>query len=161
MKFTEQEQFKNGKSVEAWLDAFFRKRGWVITQTTPYQERVLCLGDRRFVRGDVAYWIEYKSGIQTYYTGNIFLETVSVDTQGNPGWVLTCQADYIFYAALLNAEILIFAPAQLREKIPELKRLFREVQTHTQNAAYHTHGLIVPLSYAEKHLALKILTIST
>jgi hypothetical protein len=160
MTFTDKDQFKNGKDVEAWLDSFFRSRGWIITQTTPHEERVLCLGDRHFIKERITLLIEYKSGIQTCYTGNIFLETVSVDTQNKPGWVFTCRADYIFYAALLNGEILIFTPDHLRESIPELRRLFREVKTaHNQNDGYNTHGLIVPLRYAEEHLALKIIDI--
>lgn len=104
-------QFANGKQVEAYLDRFFWAQGFVIKPTTSYEERRLCLGDRRFTAPDgKPFYVEYKSGIQTYYTGNIFLETISVDTQRKLGWVYTCQADYIYYAALLNRKILVFRP---------------------------------------------------
>lgn len=157
---TDTVQFANGKQVEAYLDDFFRKAGFVIKQTTSYEERRLCLGDRRFYKGDKKFFVEYKSGIQTYYTGNVFLETISVDATGRLGWVYTCQADYIFYAALLNRKILVFRPQKLRAEINALKSRFRETKTGKgQNKNYNTHGVLVPLDYAEKFLAEKIIAI--
>lgn len=151
-------QFMRGKQVEYVLDAFFRARGWEIRPTTAHEERVLCLGDRHFRKGERALTIEYKSGLQTAYTGNLFLETISVDTQGKPGWVHTCRADFIFYAALGNQRILVFRPETLRQALPGLKVLFRETKTSAgQNKGYNTHGVIVPLAYAEKHLAEKVI----
>lgn len=154
-------QWASGQAVEDYLDRFFGARGWQIERTTPHQERKLCLGDRRFSREDRRFYVEYKSGIQTGATGNVFLETISVDTAGVPGWVYTCQADYLFYAALLNGKILIFSPSLLRDEMNDLRRRFREVQTGKgQNKGYNTHGLIVPLGYAEAHLAIKVIEIS-
>lgn len=158
--FTQKPQFHRGKNVEAFLDDFFTYRGWRITQTSPHEERVLCIGDRWYSRGSEVYCIEYKSGIQTYYRGNVFLETVSVDTQNKRGWVYTCQADFIFYAALLNQKILMFTPAKLRSVIETLRTKFREVPTsHQQNDGYNTWGVIVPLEYAETFLAEKVVLI--
>lgn len=155
-------QFTNGKAVEAFLDEYFGKAGYTIRQTTPHEERVLCLGDRQFGLNGGAFFVEYKSGIQTFYTGNIFLETVSVDAVNKPGWVYTCQADFVYYACLLNGKILVFKPEQLRTKIIGLKQQFREVKTGKgQNSGYNTHGLIVPLVYAEKYLTEKIITLSS
>jgi hypothetical protein len=158
MSIIDKAQFKQGKDIEAWLDYYFTTQGWHITQTTPHEERVLHIGDRHFSRNGKRYTIEYKSGIQSYYTGNIFLETVSVDTQQIPGWVYTCQADYLFYAALLNEVILIFKPSHLRSKIHSLKKQFREVKTsHQQNDGYNTHGLLIPLDYGIQYLADKVI----
>ena len=161
MSITNKPQFKQGKDVEAFLDEFFRWRGWTIRQTTPHEERVLCLGDRHFEKGEHICTIEYKSGLQTGHTGNIFLETISVDTADKPGWVYTCKADYIFYAALLNGKILVFIPSDLRARVVALKATFREVPTSSnQNDGYRTWGLIVPLPYAEKYLARKIIAVA-
>lgn len=158
MAITNKEQFKNGKNVEAWLDDFFQRRGWYITVATKHEERVLCLGDRRFKKIGYDLWIEYKSGIQTFYSGNIFLETVSVDSENKPGWVYTCKADYIFYATLLNHKILVFTPTKLRSEIEYLKSVFPTRPTkHHQNDGYNTHGVIIPLDYAEKNLTEKII----
>ena len=157
---TDTVQFKTGKQVEAYLDQFFRARGFLIEPTTPNQERALCLGDRRFTKGENSFFVEYKSGIQTGYTGNIFLETVSVDSVSKPGWVYTCLADFIYYAALLNGKILVFRPEKLRQEIDDLKLKFREKKTSKgQNQGYDTHGLIVPLAYAERHLADLVIVI--
>ncbi len=159
-KFTDKQQFKTGKEVEAYFDVFFSQRGWRIEQTTQHEERDLCLGDRHFMKGAVHYYVEYKSGLQTAVTGNVFLETISVDTQAKAGWVYTCRADYIFYAALLNGKILIMLPAKLRAEIETLKTQFRTVKTDKgQNETYDTHGVIVPLEYAEKHLAKQVIMI--
>ena len=160
MPLIDKAQFRRGKDVEAWLDTFFRARGWMIEQTTPHEERVLCLGDRRFSRGGQTFTVEIKSGIQTYYSGNIFLETISVDSQNKPGWLFTCKADVIMYAALLNYKILVFKPQQLRDKIAMLRSRFREVATsHHQNDGYNTWGLLVPLAVAEKELAVQVITL--
>lgn len=156
---TETVQFTNGKAVEAFLDEFFRARGYTIRQTTEREERVLCLGDRYFSRSGPGFWVEYKSGIQTFYTGNIFLETISVDSASKPGWVFTSRADFVYYACLLNGKILVFIPEELRGVIGGLRQQFKEVKTSKgQNQGYNTHGLIIPLEYAEEHLAKEVIT---
>lgn len=159
-KFETTPQWHSGSSVADFLDKFFRGRGWVIEGTTPHEERVLCIGDKKFRRDGKLYNVEYKSGIQTFYTGNVFLETVSVDSENKPGWVYTCKADFIAYGALLNGKILIFLPSKLRDCIEGLKTKFPTKKTNKgQNTGYDTHGVIVPLAYAEKHLAAKVLRI--
>lgn len=151
-------QWTSGRQVEKFLDDFFRRRGYTIRRATPHEERVLCLGDRKFSKNDRELWVEYKSGIQTYYTGNIFLETVSVDATNKPGWVYTCKADFILYAALLNNKILVFRPDKLRQDIEDLKQRFIETKTgNNQNKGYNTHGVIVPLEYAEMNLADRVI----
>lgn len=160
-RLTETPQWASGQSVERFLDMFFQHKGWTIERTTPHQERVLCLGDRIYSKGDETYFVEYKSGKQTRHTGNVFLETISVDATNIPGWVYTCQANYIFYAALLNHKILVFVPARLRMRIEMLKTQFRVVKTsNEQNKGYNTHGVIVPLEYAAHYLADKVINIS-
>lgn len=158
--FTQSPQFKRGMSVEAWLDKFFAGRGYAIRRTTAHQERRLHLGDRIFTKGGHSHFVEYKSGIQTYYTGNVFLETISVDRDNVPGWVYSSRADHVIYAALLNGRILIFHPARLRGVIEVLKRQFREVKTsYGQNRGYNTYGVIVPLAYAVEHLVDKVIEV--
>lgn len=145
--------------VEKYLDSFFRYRGWSIKKTSYRQHRILHLGDRVFSKEGKRYFVEYKSGIQTFYTGNIFLETVSVDRAGKPGWVYTCKADYLFYATLLNEMILVFEPDKLRLVIDQLGRVFQEKSTnHQQNKGYNTSGILVPLEYAKNNLASKIIS---
>lgn len=157
---TQTEQYKNGDDVATFLDAFFLAQGWRIRKTTPHEERALCLGDRKFSQGDEFEFVEYKSGNQTHYTGNIFLETISVDAPCKPGWVYTCRADVIYYAILLSRKILVFRPSKLRAEIADLKTKFKEVKTGKGQNTYHTHGVIVPLDYAEKNLADKVIILA-
>lgn len=158
MGIDDRPQFQQGKAVEAYLDAYFRWRGWAIYPMSDYDERTLHLGDRYFVDEDQVLKVEYKSGIQTGYTGNLFLETVSVDARNIPGWVYTSQADYILYATLLNDRILVFRPQRLRAVIEQLRERFREVATsHNQNDGYDSRGVLVPLAWAEEHLADKVI----
>lgn len=155
--FTSTAQWVSGTEVADYLDSFFADRGWRIEPTTRHEERDLCMGDRHYYRGNEHYFVEYKSGIQTFYTGNVFLETISVDSQNKPGWVYTCQAHYIFYAALLNHKILVWLPDDLRSKIEMLKQLYTVTKTRKgQNKGYNTHGVIIPLADAENLFTRKI-----
>ena len=150
-------QWKSGQDVEKFLDEYYSSRGFSIERLSDAEERQQHLGDRRFIRDGQAFLVEYKSGLQTSYTGNIFLETISVDTANIPGWVYTCQADYIFYACLPLGKILIFIPDDLRARIEGLKNKFKTVSTSKgQNVGYKTWGVIIPLEYAETELAHKI-----
>src|SRR3990172_11157998 len=148
-------QFKQGKSVEAYLDILFRSLGFQIRPTTRDEERALYLGDRLFTQGSRQFFVEYKSGIQTQRTGNIFIETISVDDPHHykPGWAFTCKADYIIYATIFNGCLLVFRPDDLRNVMDTLKAKFKEVPTSNhQNYGYNTHGLLIPLEWAKKNL---------
>ncbi len=158
MSITATPQFQRGMSVERYLDEYFAGLGYRIERATPQQERVECKGDRCFHLGSKAHWVEYKSGIQTFYTGNVFLETISVDTQNKPGWVYTCRADASVYATLLNHKLLFFRPDTLRDRIEGLKQRYPTLKTSKgQNIGYNTHGVIVPLAVAETELTYKII----
>lgn len=156
--FEQSPQYKSGDSVAGYLDRFFKSQGWTVTRTTPHEERKLCLGDRKLTKtGKKQTNLEYKSGIQTHYTGNVFLETISVDSAGKPGWVYTCKADYIVYACLLDGCILVFRPDDLRDSMDELTRRYPcRATSKNQNKGYNTHGLLIPLKDA-KSLAYKII----
>lgn len=150
--FNESDQFKSGREVERWLDAFLSQRGWLIKRATGHEEQVLKLGDRQISRGEHVYWVEYKSGKQTFYTGNIFLETVSNDRLGKPGWVYTLKADYLLWACVLHTPpfVLVFKPETLRSEIADLKSRFREAGNgRGQNPTYRSWGVLVPLAEAQ------------
>ncbi len=158
MSMTDSSEFAHGKAVETILDVWFSYQKWDITPTTAHEERVLCLGDRRFSRNGETLLVEYKADLKTILTGNIFLETVSVDTANKQGWVYSCKAHYILYACLFNNKILVFRPQRLRDNIENLKAKFPTKGTN-RNANYTTSGVIVPLKYAIDHLAEKVIPI--
>lgn len=157
MSITQTDQFRQGKSVEETLDRYFSRSGWSVRILSPREERQQCLGDRELTRGSERWFVEYKSGIQSHYTGNCFLETISVDTTGRLGWVFTSHADFIIYACLLDHKLLTFSPGHLRARIEDLKTRFPTVATSRgQNEGYRTWGVIVPMAVAESELALRI-----
>lgn len=161
-KFTKLPQFTRGKTVEKFLDEIFGLN-YEIRQTTQEQERSLCIGDRIYTRQGKTLNIEYKSGIQTHYTGNIFIETISVDDPRHykKGWVYTCKADYIIYATILDGCLLVFRPDDLRNKLDFLRLKFKEVATSNhQNDGYDTHGLIIPVEWAKSKLAYKVIPLT-
>lgn len=152
-------QFKRGMEAENYLDQYFGTQ-FEITRTTSYQERSLCLGDRIYKNAAGSFFVEYKSDTRAHVTGNVFFETISVDNPCKPGWVYTCQSDYILYAILLSKTILIFKPPVLRKNIAEMKAKFREgAASKDQGEDYKTYGVIVPLHYA-KTLAAKIILLN-
>lgn len=162
-QFTSSPQFESGMKVEDFLDQYFAAQ-FKIERLSAYEERVLKLGDRRFtpLEGGDPFNVEYKSGLQTYRTGNVFLETISVDSTCEPGWVYTSRADYVLYATLLNGFILVFLPETLRQQIAMLRRKFKTKKTSKgQNEGYDTHGVIVPLEYAKTHLAAKVIVVES
>ncbi len=165
MKLNQTIQFKRGKLMEAYLDQFFKEMGFSIELTSKHQERVQMLGDRVFTRDGQVYYVEYKSGLQTAATGNIWLETVSVDKEPiKIGWAYSCNADKVIYGCTINGLILSMSMRHIRRKLGSLinmaqdyRKTFVEYRktSHGQNAGYNTHGLIVSLPFAIQELADK------
>jgi len=147
---TDTPQFRAGKLVEFLLDDYFRGRGWTVRILTASEERGLKKGDRELTHAErQPLLVEYKSGIQTLDTRNLYLETISVDRTGTPGWVYTCRADLLLYTIpnawdFIHWHALIFRPAVLRGAIAELERRHPARPTHDQNRGYKTHGVVVP-----------------
>lgn len=153
------EQLKRGKKHEAKLDDYFSD-DWEIVGLSRSHERK-GLGDRVFINRQTSevLLVEYKSDETATRTGNAFVETISVDTQEKPGWVHTCQADYIFYYLPLDSLIYILKPETLRKHLPRWqdKHPTRPTAEGT-NKGYQTWGVLVPLCEFEK-VAAKVLNL--
>jgi hypothetical protein len=162
-EFEKLPQFVQGKNVEAYLDEIFRRKGFQIRQTTQEEERKLCLGDRQFSKNGCTFFVEYKSGLQTHYTHNVFIETISVDDPDHfrSGWLFTCMAKYIIYATILDGCLLVFRPSDLRNSIDIFRSRFKEVPTSNhQNKGYNTHGFLVPFDWAKKNLVYQVIQLN-
>ncbi len=134
-------QLAEGEEGEAFLDAFFRARGQTIRPATPDEQRQGI--DRVFTTpgGDESR-VEYKTDYLAAKTGNAFVETISVDTQGKMGWALTARADYLIYY-LPGRAIYVLPFLSLRWALPGW---IRDYPTRSaQNNGYATHGVLVPL----------------
>lgn len=143
------EQLAIGEAWEHRIDAFFLGRFPVhITHATPEQQRKGI--DRlfeSFASGEID-TVEYKADSLAGKTGNAFIETVSVDTTGKPGWALSSQAKYLVYLVTEPETIYFIAMRRLRSALPHWRQLYREAAA--QNDGYRTVGLLVPLHELER-----------
>jgi hypothetical protein len=146
-------QMRRGDAGEAFLDDFFRQRGYTISPVSREDQRRGV--DRLFIspRTGKQHRVEYKTDHTAGRTGNAFIETVSVDASGKMGWALTAQADMLIYYIPPSHKILIIPFTALHWELPRWIRDYppRQAANHT----YATHGIIIPLAELEQH-ALRV-----
>lgn len=133
------EQLLKGKEGEARLDTYFSKWYFVSPVTMDLERKGI---DRKFKRGSIVTYAEYKTDSLTQKTGNIFVETISVDTLGRLGWAWTCTADLLMYLALPNT-LYVVNPTKVRECIEVWQKAYgvRSVK----NKGYKSVGIPVPV----------------
>ena len=89
--------------------------------------------------------IDYKCDERAQWTGNVFMETVSVDVDRTPGWLYTSDADWILY--FVTPEVVYaFSLPKLRLEIEAWKERYGEVPA--KNRGYRTLGVLVPFRTA-------------
>lgn len=141
------EQLAIGEQYERQLDAFFAQWDIDIRPATAEEQRQGI--DRFFTHrptGKVD-TMEYKADDKAGRTGNAFIETVSVDTTGKPGWALASQAMYLVYLVVEPEAIYLVSMRRLRRELPRWRAAYPEVSA--QNDGYRTLGLLVPLHELE------------
>ena len=143
-----QTQLRQGESYEAELDQFFRGLGFRISAANRSMQR--CGIDRVFfhVRDEQLFTVEYKADSRAGATGNAFIETVSVDTAGKPGWAYSSTAAILVYLVTNPQTIYWLEMAKLRRQLPRWATVYPKRQAHNTN--YQTHGLLVPLHELER-----------
>lgn len=105
--------------------------------------------DRCLIDGKGRAWlVEYKADWVASRTGNAFIETVSVDRESKPGWVHTCQADYLFYYLPNDLLVYVFTPRKLRARVKRWETVYQVAEAH--NEGYKSRGVLVPLHELEK-----------
>ena len=144
-----EEKLREGIRGEKALDACFAPH-WSITPATSAEQR---RGIDRHYQHRVTgqhQTVEYKTDYTAGHTHNTFLETVSVDsaTPPKPGWVYTCQADFLFYYVPDDGVIYILRPARIRHFVGHLSHW--RVPIAVPNRGYHTWGFVVPLRSLER-----------
>jgi hypothetical protein len=147
-------QLARGARGEDVLDRLFR-RWYALTPATQAEQRRGI--DRHFVTpAGRRLTVEYKTDWTAARTGNAFVETVSVDTAGTPGWAYTSQAAYLVYFIPPDGLVYVLTFAALRA---QLRAWTQAYPTRAiPNTTYHTHGLLVPLREFEA-LAETVLSI--
>ncbi|NEQ69401.1 MAG: hypothetical protein F6K21_28705 [Symploca sp. SIO2D2] len=142
-----QAQHKIGKQGEQFIDKWL-KNNYKVTDVSDipnYQkagiDRIIELKDGTTVT------VEYKFDVAAKRTGNIFFETVAVDTQSIPGWGWTSQADYWIFL-IPEQEIIIVQPGKLRSLVWQQQKVLKEKTVPNKN--YNTLGVPVLLSDVKK-----------
>ena len=146
-------QLKKGEDAERCLDRHFGKFYFIENVGEQAQrwgiDRIWwtrAMTDRRSV--------QYKADWTASRTGNVFIETVSVDSQNVAGWAYTSVAQLLVYY-LPNSAIAYVAPMlAIRDAVKEWAQARQEKTI--PNGSYNTRGLPIPLEeFAERCLAQK------
>lgn len=147
-------KLRQGERFEAELDAIF-SRDYDIRKATMHEQRQGI--DRIFTRKDdgAVCRVEYKSDLTASKTGNAFVETVSVDMTGKPGWAYTSQADYLVYYLPKDGTLYVITFDVLRRRLPAWKRF---PSRQIPNRGYKTVGLLVPLAEFER-IATEVISV--
>ena len=135
-------QHELGKHGEQVIDCWLNKLYKIIdvSDIPKYQEVGV---DRIIERVDgTTATVEYKFDIAAKRTGNLFFETVSIDTQQVPGWGWSSQADYWIFL-IPEQEILVVHPGKLRSLVWQHQMVLKEKAV--PNKSYKTLGVPVPL----------------
>lgn len=135
------EKLAQGEAVERQLDAIFEQR-YIVRLATRAQQRQ---GIDRLMadRDGNQFAMEYKADWRAAETGNAFIETVSVDTAGKPGWARTSKADWLVYAIPPHGIAYGIPMSVVRAMVPEWAA--RYPTRPARNSAYSTHGICVPV----------------
>jgi hypothetical protein len=143
------QQLSRGEAAEHRLDNHFADRFDITPATREQQRRGI---DRIFQHRETGarYTIEYKTDWTAASTGNAFVETVSVDAQGKPGWAYASQADWLIYYVPGQHRIYIMSFTALREQLPRWVERCRNAPP-IPNQGYNTLGILVPLREFARH----------
>ena len=125
-------------AVEDWLRGRFPDATDITRVPIDVQK---FMGDIWVWHGDSHISFEIKVDTAAERTGNAFIEYVSVDRTGAPGWALTSMADRILY--IVGGKMYSFSPDEVRRKLPFWFRRFRSAKA--VNKDYVGWGLLVPL----------------
>jgi hypothetical protein len=128
------------------LDRWIRKSYAFFREATDAEQR---RGIDRIAIDDLGHEvaIDYKCDERAQWTGNVFMETVSVDTRRTPGWLYTSDADWILYFVVPEV-VYAFSLSKLRAEIEGWIKRYREVPA--KNRSYRTLGVLVPLREARR-----------
>lgn len=132
-----------GQQGESKLDGWLRlEYGITDVSGVPYfQERCI---DRILERRDRStIFAEYKFDKAAKRTGNVFFETISVDSRQIPGWGWKTQADYLFIL-IPDQEIIILKPEMLRALMWEERHSL--IEKHIPNINYNTKGCPITIN---------------
>jgi hypothetical protein len=94
--------------------------------------------------------VEYKTDFRAMRSGNVFLETVSQDTNNKAGWLYTSKADYLlFYIPYPCFELYLARMETIRRQSLWWEK--RYPKGGAKNPGYSSRGILVPLTEFENY----------
>ena len=141
-----------GELEEKNLDRFFIELWHVgIQPATKEQQRDGI--DRVWTTPDERrFSVEYKADWKAAETGNAFIEVVSVDKDGKPGWAYTSLAQYLIYYIPPWKRVYICPMTMIKERLLDWVGRYphKVIPNEGRNAEnYNTVGVPVPLDVFE------------
>jgi hypothetical protein len=144
------DSFEGVKPYEAELDKYF-STAYEIQPASREQERSGV--DRIFTHkaSGLRYSVEYKVDMHTATTGNVFIETTSVDSEDKCGWALTSTAQILMYFIPQWGKVLRCNMLDVKRSLADwecypLQRVPNESRTGER---YNTLGRLVKLDAFE------------
>lgn len=142
------DKLHEGEEYERVLDEFFSSIFDVKHVSMNAQKSGI---DRVFTNRttNISYSIEYKADSTAARTGNMFLETISVDTTNKPGWACTsCAQLLVYYIPPLDKAYLV-SMLTIKTLVPTWAETYSKKPI--PNDGYNTIGVLVPLTEFEQH----------
>lgn len=132
-----------GKQGEEMLDLWLKSKYRItdVSEAPYFQERCI---DRILEKADGStIFVEYKFDQAARKTGNIFFETISIDSKGVPGWGWKTQADYLL-TLVPDQEVIVVRPATLRALMWQERHSVQD--KYIPNVGYQTVGCPIHLN---------------
>lgn len=146
------EQLATAQKDEEWLDDYFSRWFEIEQVDIEWQRRGV---DRFFTaRSDGRRWsVEYKADHRTVETGNVFIETVSVDTKDILGWAYTSCAQKLVYYSPEMGRIMIAEMCAVKREL--VRKWFKSRELPIPNRGrngngYNTKGIPIPVHEFER-----------
>jgi len=142
-----------GQEIERLLDAYLEPTYEIRPATVREQRQGI---DRFLTHRETGetFSIDYKADWLAARTGNVFIETVSVDRTGAAGWALSSRADWIFYYLPQRARLYVLSMAEIVSSLPQWALIYRVATAETPGSGssdgYHSAGVLVPLAEIER-----------
>lgn len=140
-------QYKFGKDGELFLDKYFNKWFDISPVDRVDEKRGI---DRKYIHksSGTKFTVEYKTDKTASKTGNVFIETISIDSQDKPGWVINSQAQLLVY--LIPSKIVLIAD-MMKVKYKFMHEWINYYDLKIiKNDGYNTIGMPVPIEEFEK-----------
>ena len=103
--------------------------------------------DMWFGYGGLRIPVQVKTEALPAKTNNFFIETVSNDRTGAPGWALTPRADFVLYYVPPWNTVFVIPMRFITDRLAEWKRRYATRPTRDElNNGYQTWGICVPVA---------------